>query len=114
MRPLCHNCERNVCAINCYHKGKVYYRKICDGCARQNKNIKKQTPKWQSRGYKKKPACERCGFKARLSAQLTVFHINGILIDCDSSNLKTICLNCIAEVKRSDLPWRRGEIEPDL
>ena len=71
-------------------------------------------PKWQSSGYKKKSTCDRCGFLARHHTQLTVYHINGDLNDCETRNLKTICLNCIAEVVRLELPWRAGDISPDF
>jgi hypothetical protein len=29
-------------------------------------------------------------------------------------NLKTICQNCVVDVKKADLPWRPGDLEPDL
>jgi hypothetical protein len=29
-------------------------------------------------------------------------------------NLKTICLNCTAEINRLDLPWQPGDLEPDV
>ena len=92
----------------------MYYRKTCDSCATKNSKKPRKTPRWQLQGYKKKPTCERCGFKARYAAQLTVFHVDGNLKNNQIDNLKTVCLNCVAEIKRSDLPWRRGEIEPDL
>ena len=114
MRPICPNCERNPCAINCYHNEKVYYRKMCNACLRKNKKLTRKKPRWELKGYKKKPTCERCGFQARHTAQLTVFHVDGKLNNNDTTNLKTVCLNCVVEIKRSDLPWRRGEIEPDL
>lgn len=72
-------------------------------------------PKWQSAGYAKKAQCDRCGFKARLAAhQLMVYHVDGDLNNCDYRNLKTICLNCAAEVTRLDRPWGRGDLVPDV
>lgn len=64
-------------------------------------------------GYKKKPGCDKCGFKARYTAQLMVYHVNGDLNNSDLRNLKTICLNCAEEIIRSDVPWVPGDIEPD-
>ena len=70
-------------------------------------------PRWQTAGYKKKAACDRCGFVARHHTQLTVYHVNGDLNDCDALNLKTICLNCISEIVRLELPWRQGDLQAD-
>jgi hypothetical protein len=98
-----------------YHKyGRVYYRSLCTACINKKKKIKPPVPRWQSAGYKKKPACDRCGFKSRYSAQLLVFHIDGDLQNTDNRNLKTICLNCAEEIKRSNVTWTRGDLEPDL
>lgn len=114
MRPLCEVCKSRPRAI-AYHKyGRVYYRSKCSACIRKGRKLKAERPRWQSAGYKKKPACDRCGFRARHPTQLMVYHINGDLNDCDLRNLKTVCLNCIQEITRLDLPWRRGDIEPDL
>lgn len=57
--------------------------------------------------------CDRCGFKARYSAQVMVYHIDGNLNNTELRNLKTICLNCSAEVIQLSLPWRPGDIQPD-
>lgn len=65
-------------------------------------------------GYRKKTACDRCGFVAKHASQLMVYHVNGDLTDSELRNLKTICLNCAALITRQDLPWRRGDLEPDL
>jgi len=113
MRPLCQVCHRNAAAINGYHRDKIYYRRRCNACIRKKKKIPLQQPRWLKAGYKKKPVCDKCGFRARHSAQLTVWHINGNLNDCDMRNLKTVCLNCIEEITRLDLPWRRGDLEED-
>jgi hypothetical protein len=113
MRPLCKACGRNSAAINCYHKDKIYYRSMCNACVRRNKSLPRQTPRWQSAGYRKKSVCDRCGFRARHGSQLTVWHVDGNQNNCELRNLKTICLNCIQEITRLDLPWRQGDIEPD-
>ena len=114
MRPVCEVCNSRPKAI-AYHKyNRTYYRSKCNFCIRRNKKLKPATPKWQIAGYKKKPTCDRCGFKARHHSQLAVYHINGDLNDCATLNLKTICLNCIVEVVRLELPWRAGDISPDF
>jgi hypothetical protein len=43
-----------------------------------------------------------------------VFHVDGNLHNSDIRNLKTVCLNCAEEVKRSDVNWNRGDLEPDV
>lgn len=113
IRPICPACNQRPRAVNCYRDGKVYYRSRCEVCIKKNKKIKPPLSRWQSAGYKKKPTCDRCGFKAKFSAQLLVYHIDGNLNHCEFKNLKTICLNCVEEIKRSDLPWRAGDLEPD-
>ena len=114
MRPLCRVCERNAAAVNGYHNGRVYYRSRCNACIRRGRKLKPALPRWQQSGYKKKSACDRCGFQARHASQLMVYHVNGDLRDSELRNLKTVCLNCAALITRQDLPWRRGDLEPDL
>ena len=113
MRPLCEICNKNPAAINGYHNSKVYYRKKCGLCIRSKRSLPAPVPRWQKAGYKKKATCDRCGFKARHLSQLTVFHVNSNLNDCEIRNLKTVCLNCVVEITKLDLPWRRGDLEPD-
>ena len=113
LRPLCHVCGKLPRAI-AYHKyDRVYYRSRCNACIRRNRKLKPQEPRWKSSGYKKKTACDRCSFKARHHSQLTVYHVNGDLNDCELRNLKTICLNCAQEITRLELPWRPGDLAPD-
>lgn len=113
MRPLCRACNKNPAAINGYHGGKIYYRSRCNACIRRGKALPRQKPLWESTGYHKKTLCDRCGFRARYSSQLVVYHVNGNQRDCDVRNLRTVCLNCVVEVAKSDLPWRRGDLEED-
>lgn len=110
---MCKACRHNLAAINCRHNGKIYYRSRCNACIRKNRRLPRQQPLWKQRGYEKKPLCDRCGFRARYSAQLVVYHVNGDMRDCDLTNLRTVCLNCVMEVNQSDLPWRRGDLEED-
>ena len=113
MRPVCPTCKQRLCAINCYRGERVYYRSRCDTCIRLRKKIKRPDPRWAATGYKKKPTCDRCGFKARYSAQLLVYHVDGNLNNSSLRNLKTVCQNCVEEVKRADLTWRPGDLTPD-
>ena len=93
---------------------RVYYRSRCGVCVAKNKQQRAPVPRWQSAGYRKKNTCDRCGFQARHASQLMVYHVNGDLRDSELRNLKTVCLNCAALITRQDLPWRRGDLEPDL
>lgn len=113
MRPLCLACNQRPRAI-AYHKNdRVQYRKLCDYCIRRGKRIPVPVPKWQQSGYKKKTVCDRCGYKSKWSGQLLVYHVDGNLNNTGTRNLKTICLNCTVDIKRSDLPWKAGDLEPD-
>jgi len=78
-RPICTACNQRLCAVNYYRNGTVYYRSRCGICAAKNRKAKPPVPRWQTTGYKKKPTCERCGFRARYSAQLLVYHVDANL-----------------------------------
>lgn len=113
-RPLCAVCGKKPAAVN-YSKGNItYFRRRCDGCIRKKKNIKAPQPNWMIAGYKKKPHCEKCGFKARYKEQLFVFHIDGNLNNTNVSNLKTICANCQIDIAKSGLGWAQGDLVPDF
>jgi hypothetical protein len=45
--------------------------------------------------------------------QLLVYHINGNLNDSELRNLRTVCLNCVEVVKKTDPTWRPGDLVPD-
>lgn len=112
-RPICTNCGKNYCAINYIRKDKKYYRRLCDKCGSKRTKTKVSEPKWKLSGYKKKSACDLCGFKSIFSSQITVFHIDGNLENCQFINLRSICLNCIEVVKRKQVNWRRGDLQVD-
>lgn len=114
MRPVCSACNQRACAVNCYRGEKVYYRSRCDYCIRRGRRLKTPEARWRQAGYKKKPTCDRCGFRAKYSAQLLVFHIDGNLNNNGLRNLKTVCQNCVIEISKSNLPWRPGDLEPDV
>jgi DNA-directed RNA polymerase subunit RPC12/RpoP len=108
MRPLC-NCGRAPVAINYYKLGKPFYRSQCGLCI----NGVKQ-PRWQTAGYKMKPACDKCGFKSLFKEVFNVFHVDGDLNNCRHTNLKTVCANCQRLLHREGAKWKQGDLVPDL
>ena len=114
MRPICPVCNQRPVAINYRVADQVHYRSRCDVCIKKNKKIKTPEPRWKSSGYKKKTACDRCGFRARYASQLLVYHCDGNLHHTSVLNLRTVCLNCVEEVNRLDVPWSRGDLEADV
>ena len=113
MRPICSACNQRPRAIAYYKDEKVQYRKLCEHCIKRKRRVKPPVPRWQTAGYKKKPTCDRCGFRASYAGQLLVYHVDGSLHNTALRNLKTVCLNCTVELKKIDLPWRSGDLEPD-
>ena len=113
MRPICLACNQRPRAVAYHRKDHIQYRRMCEYCIKRDKRIKTPEPRWRTAGYKKKPTCDRCGFRSKFSAQLLVYHVDGNLHNTALRNLKTVCLNCVAEISRLDLPWRPGELEPD-
>jgi hypothetical protein len=114
MRPKCTACNQRLCAVNYVREDIKHYRSRCDLCIKKGRRIKLPEPRWRSSGYKKKIICDRCGFRAKYTAQLLVYHVDGNLNNNTLRNLKTICQNCVVEIKRSDLTWQVGDLEPDI
>jgi hypothetical protein len=112
-RKICLICGKKPVAVNYKMHGKTYYRTRCDSCIRKKRNLPAAKPRWLSEGYKKKPHCEKCGFKAKLKEQLYVYHVDGDLNNTSMTNLKTVCANCQFEVAREGLGWRQGDLVPD-
>ena len=113
-RKLCPVCDvRYVCVAN-IRNGKTYYRNRCSVCYKAGKKIKPKPPFWMKSGYKKKDKCERCGFKAKVTEQLNVVYVDGNDHNNDWFNLRTVCLNCQAEVMHSGLSWKPSALTPDL
>jgi len=113
-RPLCQSCGKMPAAIN-YTRGDVtHFRTRCNGCIRKNRKLKPQQPSWAIGGYKKKPHCEKCGFKAKYREQLFVYYVDGNLNNAALSNLKTVCANCQIEIAKVGLGWRQGDLVPDF
>jgi hypothetical protein len=115
MRPLCLNCKQRPRAV-AYKRNDAttQYRRLCEYCIRRGRKIKLPEPRWKTAGYKKKPTCDRCAFRAKFSAQLMVYHMDGNMNNTSLRNLKTLCQNCIVELVKTDSPWRSGDLEPDL
>lgn len=113
-RPKCSACNQRLCAINYIRDGSTHYRSRCDYCIKRERRIKPPEPRWMQTGYKKKPTCDRCGFRAKFAVQLMVYHTDGNLNNSSLRNLKTVCQNCAIEVKKTDQTWRPGDLEPDL
>lgn len=113
-RPLCKACGRLPCAINYTKDGLTHFRSRCNHCIRKGNNLKPHKPSWAVAGYKKKPHCEKCGFKAKYKEQLFVYYIDGNLNNSSILNLKTVCANCQYAVAREGLGWAQGDLVPDF
>ena len=112
-RPICPTCNQRPRAISYIRKQKTMYRSQCGQCLARAQGNLPPTPRWQLNGYKKKPACDKCGFQARYSSQLRVFHVDGNLNNSSLRNLRTVCLNCQIEIDKTDQIWRPGDLTPD-
>ena len=113
-RPRCNACNQRLCAVNYRRLDITHYRSRCDLCIKKGRQGRVSQPRWKLAGYKKKPLCDRCGFRAKYSAQLMVYHVDGNLNNNNLVNLKTVCQNCVIEIKRADPIWQPGDLEPDL
>ena len=113
-RKLCPICNANLVAINYIKDGITHYRKTCTSCNRKGKKLKSIPPAWTKSGYKKMDRCEKCGFNAKIPDQLCVFYVDGNLKNNNWLNLKTICLNCAAEIHKSKTTWKPSPLIPDF
>lgn len=110
IRGLCPACNDRAVAINYVAEGVTHFRSRCDTCIRKGKKIPAKKPAWYRAGYRKKPACDHCGFVAKLpDQQLHVYHVDGNLKNVDRVNLRTVCLNCQKVLYLERLPWRASE-----
>ena len=110
-RPLCKNCKKNLSAVNYHKDNRVYYRSVCDGCARGTTVLE---PRWARSGYKKKNKCDKCGFTSGQLMVFDVYHVDGNLNNCAHNNLKTVCANCQRMLIKQGLGWKQGDLTPDL
>lgn len=111
-RPLCTACKGNLAAINYKIGDKTYYRKICSSCLRKGRRTR-EMPGWTKTGYKKKIACERCGFIAKLHTQIFVFYLDGNLKNNNWVNLRSVCANCRIELNSNKTTWRESPLIAD-
>lgn len=111
MRKLCTTCKRKPVAINYIKEDRIFYRSKCDSCARGAKVLR---PKWELIGYKKSNRCDKCGYTSRFSEIFDVYHIDGDLNNCRITNLKTVCANCQRILHLLGIPWKQGDLTPDL
>lgn len=112
-RPFCKACNRQPAAVNYYRNNVPHYRSRCAACIRLRKKERPSEPKWKINGYKKKPACDLCGFRSKYSSQIVVCHVDGNMNNCELYNLRSICLCCVEVVKRRTTIWHIGAIEAD-
>ena len=100
--------------MNYLREDVTHYRSRCETCVRKDRGLKPREPRWKAAGYKKKMICDRCGFRAKYVAQIMVYYVDGNLNNTNVKNLKSVCRNCEVELSKTDLPWRLGDLEPDL
>jgi len=113
MRPVCIECCQQPAAINYHRKETTYYRRLCDTCISKKRRQRAPVPAWVRSGYKKKAACDRCGFRARYREQLGVYHVDGNRHNVAVANLKTVCLNCAVEIGKLKAGWVPADLVPD-
>ena len=113
-RPLCTVCNEKPRAYGYKKDTKIYWRSKCDTCIRKQKKLKTGgKTKWSLSGYRKKPRCELCGFKAIQHNQMAVYHVDGNRNNVIAYNLKTICANCQRLKSTQELGWSIGDLEVD-
>ncbi len=110
MRPLC-KCGHRPRAVNYKKNGKVYYRSCCEICLANG--MYHGIPRWARSGYKIKNQCDKCGFKSLHHEVFRVFHVDGNLDNCRSTNLKTVCCNCTQILGKEGIVWRQGDLVAD-
>ena len=103
-------CGKRHVAVNYVKNGITHYRSKCSSCA---KLPKKKKPIWMTGGYTKKHLCEKCGFKALYPEQLDVYNTDNNYPNGANSNLKTVCLNCNAELRHTNM-WSQGDLIADF
>jgi protein-arginine kinase activator protein McsA len=99
MRPKCSKCKKNPAAINYTRNDKIHYRKLCRGCLIEGKKQKELPSQLLTKsGYVKKKSCDRCSFISKHPSQLKIVYLDGNRINVGRDNLRTYCLNCLAEI----------------
>ena len=113
MRPKCNRCKKKPAAINYTRNDKVHYRKLCRVCMNDDKKKKELSSQLLIKsGYIKKKNCDRCNFISKHHSQLKIVYLDGNNLNVSRSNLRTYCLNCLAEI--SALPHaKKSDLIPD-
>ena len=110
MRPLC-RCGQRPRAVNYKKNGRIYYRSLCEICLANG--LYHGIPRWARAGYKIKHQCDKCGFKCQHLEVFRVFHVDGNLDNCRTTNLKTVCANCAQILGKEGVAWRQGDLTAD-
>ena len=110
MRPLC-KCGQRPRAVNYKKNGKIYYRSCCEICLANG--MYHGISRWSRAGYKIKNQCDKCGFKSPHQEVFRVFHVDGNLDNCRTTNLKTVCCNCAQLLGKEGIVWRQGDLVAD-
>ncbi len=104
----CKRCDRNLPISDFYNDKRTNTPKSeCKECSLERlREYRKRNPAKMKEAYarknlKRKPYiafkknhCEQCGFIAVHSCQLDVDHIDGVHVNNDINNLRTLCANC--------------------
>lgn len=112
-RPKCTKCKKKPAAINYKRNDKIHYRKMCRVCLNTIQKEKELSNQLFSKsGYIKKKNCDRCNFISKHHSQLKIVYLDGDKLNVSRSNLRTYCLNCLAEI--SALPQnKKSDLVPD-
>lgn len=113
MRPKCIKCKKKPAAINYKRNDKTHYRKLCRSCLNEIKKGNELTNQlFIKSGYIKKKNCDRCNFISKHPSQLKIVYLDGNKLNVGRDNLRTYCLNCLAEI--SALPHnKKSDLIPD-
>ena len=111
MRDICKKCNTRPVAINYRKEDRIFYRSMCDHCAR---GYKETRPLWALSGYKKKNECDKCGFTSKFQEQFDVYFVDGDLTNNRYANLKTVCANCQRVLYKEKVKWKQGGLRPDF
>ena len=99
MRPKCTKCKKKPAAVNYKRGEKTHYRKQCRNCLNEYKKQNELTNQLLIKsGYIKKKSCDRCNFISKHHSQLKIIYLDGNKLNVDRANLRTYCLNCLAEI----------------
>ena len=105
--------KMRLAAFNYVRQGKTYYRSKCLVClSDKSKNQAKEAQALAKSGYTLRHECDRCHFIAKHPSQLKIVFLDGNRLNVGRQNLRTYCVNCVAEV--AALPQHKSELVPDF